>query len=53
VGCVGWVWGRGASPPPPTPQTPIPNPQSPIPKKLFDFKNIKIFKLKLSNNKNK
>jgi len=24
------VWGGGARPPPPNPQSPIPNPQSPI-----------------------
>jgi len=29
------VWGFGAGPPPPNPQSPIPNPQSPIVKKIY------------------
>jgi len=35
------VWGAGARPPPPTPQSPIPNPQSPI---KFFYRNNLIIK---------
>jgi len=40
------VWGGGAGPHPPNPQTPIPNPQSPIPnilKNLFFLNKFIIF----------